>query len=273
MYTVPPLSHRLYWLFAADALVSHKCRTSQIIMFSFQSSASPLQCSGCIEEDACAPRNTVAVATCSVTILCFFFFFHCPLLDPILLCWDELDQHSPITIKRTHGGKCFLSSLCSNSVRVTHLYVNLQPIKLRLGVWKYVCLVWRSPRTAPRRILAFNIWRWGQHCLKHLQQLLRKLIRDSVLKIDFFWFFAHPTVSKTHTRREKKSKGEIHISSCPTTCNKEITMHLAAFDGKNEKVSQLILKLNVFACRPNVAILSPPLKFSLLQSISFQSRN
>lgn len=41
-------------------------------MFSFQSSASPLQCS----DDACAPRNTVAVATCSLTILCFFTV-HC----------------------------------------------------------------------------------------------------------------------------------------------------------------------------------------------------
>lgn len=50
-----------------------KCLYSQIIMFSFQSSASPFQCS----DDACAPRNTVAVATCSLTSLCCFFTVHC----------------------------------------------------------------------------------------------------------------------------------------------------------------------------------------------------
>lgn len=71
MYTVLPLSH---WpLFLEDALAFYKCISSQIIMYSFQSSAS-LQCS----DDACAPRNTVAVATCSLTILCFFFLtVHC----------------------------------------------------------------------------------------------------------------------------------------------------------------------------------------------------
>lgn len=80
MYTVLPLSHWPYWLFLEVALVFYKCISSQMIMYSFQSSASPLQYS----DDACAPRNTVAVATCSLTILCFFFFFYRPLLHPIL---------------------------------------------------------------------------------------------------------------------------------------------------------------------------------------------
>lgn len=50
----------------------------------WQSLASPLQCS----DDACAPRNTVAVATCSLTILCFY----CPVPYSTLLCLTEFDE-------------------------------------------------------------------------------------------------------------------------------------------------------------------------------------
>lgn len=45
---------------------------------------SPLLCS----DDACAPRNTVAVATCSLTILCFY----CPVPHSTSLCLAELDE-------------------------------------------------------------------------------------------------------------------------------------------------------------------------------------
>lgn len=55
-----------------------------------RSLASPLQCS----DDACAPRNTVAVATCSLTILFFCFFFYCPVPYSTLLCLARLEHFS-----------------------------------------------------------------------------------------------------------------------------------------------------------------------------------
>lgn len=60
----------------------------------WQSLASPLLCS----DDACAPRNTVAVATCSLTILCFY----CPVPYSTLLCLAELDEHLLFKTDRQH---------------------------------------------------------------------------------------------------------------------------------------------------------------------------
>lgn len=62
----------------------------------WQSLASPLLCS----DDACAPRNTVAVATCSLTILCFY----CPVAYSTLPCLAEPDEHFLFRSDQQHLG-------------------------------------------------------------------------------------------------------------------------------------------------------------------------
>lgn len=69
-------------------IISNYFTLNKQVVFSkkapWQSSALPLLCS----DDARAPRNTVAVATCSLTILCFY----CPVPYSTLLCLAEPDE-------------------------------------------------------------------------------------------------------------------------------------------------------------------------------------
>lgn len=106
-----PLCYR-YWYFTSDNCRVHFQNVfyspiNRLIFLKASMavlSISPLLCS----DDACAPRNTVAVATCSLTILCFY----CPVPYSTLLCLAEPDESLPFETDRQH--LCGLNQLISD---------------------------------------------------------------------------------------------------------------------------------------------------------------
>lgn len=118
-----------------------------------------------------APRNTVAVATCSLTILCFY----CPVPYSTLLCLAELDQH--FVSKMDKQRLCCLNQNAFNSKLIVYAcsicYYNTLGKKSQSWILEFcsweieqgwtLAFSITTAGTNLQRILMVKVWGSGQH--------------------------------------------------------------------------------------------------------------